>query len=176
MKNPHTSICQPLVPKPGATCLSSTPSRNTPDAQHRGHHDVEPIQEAQFRILEQILHPRQIRCEMLVRHEPAHVAPKEAVLHGRVHVVRLVRVDVVVAMMGRPPDRAALHRRGAQQAEDELTDARGLEGAVRKVAMIETGDGEHAHHVERHVTPSATQLKPTQITARQAACINKGRG
>src|ERR1700683_3550759 len=56
---------------------------------------------------------------------------------------------MVVAMMRRPPDRPALHGRGTQQAEDELTDARCLEAAVREIAMIEAGDGEHAHDVQR---------------------------
>jgi len=83
----------------------------------RGDDDVETIQEAQFRVLEQILHPGKIRGEMLVRHEPAHVAPKKAVLHRRVHIVGLVGVDVVVAVMRRPTrsDRAAPPRRPANR-------------------------------------------------------------
>ena len=117
------------------------------DPENCRYHDIETVQEAQLGVLEQILHPRKIRGEVLVRHEPAHVAPKKAVLHRRVHVIRLIRVDMVVAMMCRPPNRPALHRRGAQQSEYELPDARGLEAAVREIAVIETRDGEHAHHI-----------------------------
>src|ERR1700692_3332372 len=51
--------------------------------------------------------------------------------------------------MCRPPYRPALHCRGTQQSEDELTDARGLEATVRKIAVIETRDGEHAYHIQR---------------------------
>jgi hypothetical protein len=54
---------------------------------------------------------------------------------------------MVVTMVGGPPDGAALHGRGTQQAENELADAGGLEGAVGKVAVIEAGDREHAHGI-----------------------------
>jgi len=47
-------------------------------------------------------------------------------------VVRLVGVGVVVAVMGRPPDRAALHGRSAEHGKRELCDARGLERAGAK--------------------------------------------
>src|SRR6185312_15194136 len=49
-----------------------------------------------------------------------------------------------------PPNGSALHRRGAEQAEDELAGARGLEGAMGKIAVIEARDGEHAYQVEPH--------------------------
>src|SRR5258705_101599 len=51
----------------------------------------------------------------------------------------------MMAVMGGPPNRAALDGRRAQQPEHELTRARGLESAMRKVAMIKAGDSEHAH-------------------------------
>ena len=79
------------------------------DSEQRRHHDVESIQEAQLGIFEQILHAGQVRGEVLMRHEPAHVAPKEAVLHRGMHVIRLVRVHVVVAVMGGPPNGSALY-------------------------------------------------------------------
>src|ERR1700722_11180648 len=83
-------------------------------------------------------------------HEPTHMAPKETVLQRGVHILRLVRVHMMVSMMSRPPNGAALHGRSAQHAENELPDARGLEGTVRKIAMIEARDGEHAHQIQRN--------------------------
>jgi len=56
---------------------------------------------------------------------------------------------VMVPMVCGPPDRAALHGRCTQQGKQELGDARGLEGAMREVAVIEARNGEHAHEVER---------------------------
>jgi hypothetical protein len=88
--------------------------------------------------------------KMAARQEPAHVAPQEAALHRRVHVRTLVRMRMMMAMMRGPPDRSALHGGGAEHREDELTGARGLERAMREVAVIKTGDGEHAYRVERH--------------------------
>ena len=56
---------------------------------------------------------------------------------------------VVIAMMRGPPDGSALHGRGAEHAEHELADARGLERLVREVAVIEPGDREHADEIQR---------------------------
>src|SRR6202789_3462915 len=88
--------------------LEQNTEQEDADSENRRHYDVETIEEAKFRVLQQILHPRQVRGEMLMRHEPAHVAPKKAMLHGRMHILRLVGVDVVVAMVRSPPNRAAL--------------------------------------------------------------------
>ena len=60
-----------------------------------------------------------------------------------------VRVAVMVAMMGRPPQRPALHAGGAKRSEQELHRPRCGEGLVRKVAVIEAGDGEHAKRIHR---------------------------
>src|SRR6266404_5098149 len=113
MKNPHTNICQPLVPKPGATCFSNTPSKNTPT-------------------------PRIVGTAISKR------SRKRSSGYLRRSLTRERS-----AAKCRPPNRAALHRRGTQQSEDELPHPRGLEGTVREIAVIEARDGEHAHHVER---------------------------
>ncbi len=75
---------------------------------------------------------------------------QEPVLDGRVRVFGLVGVLVMVAVMRGPPDGPALHGRGAEHAEQELRNARSLERLVREIAVIETGDGEHAHEIQRH--------------------------
>src|ERR1700678_2102450 len=139
--------------------LEQNTEQEDADSENRRHYDVETIEEAKFRVLQQILDPRQIRGEMHMRHEPAHMAPKKPVLHGRMYILRLVGVDVVMAMVRSPPNRAALHRGGAQQAEYELTHARGLEGTVREIPMIEARDGEHAYQVEHQ---SDQQRRPAE--------------
>ena len=78
----------------------------------------------------------------------------------------------MVAVVGRPPQRPALHAGGADAGEHELHGARGAEGAMREVAVVEAGDGEHAQHVQRRRRPRApVRDTPTQNTARQARCI-----
>jgi len=89
------------------------------------------------------------RREVRLRHEPAHVAAPEAVLHRRVQIARLVRVAVVVAMVRRPPQRAALNAARTEQPEQELHRSRGSEGLVREIAVVEAGDREHPQRVQR---------------------------
>lgn len=91
-----------------------------------------------------------MRAEVGAGTDPAHMAPQEPVPPGRMHVHRFVAVAMVAAMMGGPPQRSALHRARSQQREAELRRARGLEGAVAEVAVVEAGDGEHPHDIERH--------------------------
>jgi len=114
------------------------------------HQDVEAIEPAQLRELQQITHATQIGLKTARRQEPAHVRANEAVLYGRVRILGFVGVGVVVTMMRRPPERPALHRRRADDAKDELPHPRGLEGTVREVAVIEPGDGKHAHDIGEH--------------------------
>src|SRR5450432_1748504 len=134
----------------GRRALEQHSQQKDADPENGRHGDIETVQEAQLGVLEQILHPGKVRGKVFMRHEPPHVAPKESVLHRRMHVIRLIRVDMVVAMVCRPPNGPALHGRGAQQSEDELPDARSLEGAVRKIAMLEARDGEHPKEIEHH--------------------------
>ena len=61
-----------------------------------------------------------------------------------------IRIAMMVAMVGSPPQRSALHTGGAYQGEQELHRTRGAERLVREIAVIETGQGEHAHGVEGH--------------------------
>ncbi len=111
------------------------------------HHRVEAVEEAQLRELREIGDVLDPRAVVAVGEEPEHVAPPEAVLHRRVRVLGLVRVLVVVPMVGRPPERPALHGARAHEREHELHAAPGAEGAVREVAVVADGDAEHADRV-----------------------------
>ena len=86
--------------------------------------------------------------------------------------LRCRRADVMVAVVGRPPQRAALHAGGADAGERELHGARGAEGAVRKVAVIEAGDREHAHArtVRRRRRAPAARRRPR---TRQAGHVQR---
>ena len=55
---------------------------------------------------------------------------------------------MVMPVMRRPPDRAALDGGGSKHRERELHAARGLERAVGEVAVVEARDREHAQHVQ----------------------------
>ena len=62
-------------------------------------------------------------------------------------------MDVMMAMVSGPPKRTALDGRRAQDGEGQLRATAGLEGLVREVTMIEAGDREHAHEVQRNGNP-----------------------
>ncbi|MNV58065.1 hypothetical protein D3C71_1504240 [compost metagenome] len=69
---------------------------------------------------------------------------------GRVRIGRGVGMAVVGAVVRGPPQWPALHAGRPDHREHELHRARGTEGAVREVTVVEGGDGEHAHGVQRH--------------------------
>ena len=117
--------------------------------EERGRHGhVVAVEPAELRIAREVADQARARGEVLARQEPAHVAPEEAVLPGRVDIFRPVGVRVVMAMVRGPPQRSALHGGGAEHGEHELPAARGAERAMREVAVVEGGDREHAHREE----------------------------
>ncbi|KAG1441034.1 hypothetical protein G6F57_018834 [Rhizopus arrhizus] len=114
-----------------------------------GNRGVEAIQPTQFREARQVGDARKVRGEGFAGQEPAHVAPPEAMAGGRMQILFIVGVAVMVAMVRGPPQRSALHAGGPDDSEYELHRSRRLEGAMRKIAVVERGDREHAHGIER---------------------------
>jgi hypothetical protein len=60
-----------------------------------------------------------------------------------------VRMLVVMAMMGGPPERTSLSRAGAQQSKQKLCDSASLERFVGKVTVIKAGNRKHSCDEER---------------------------
>ena len=58
-------------------------------------------------------------------------------------------MQVMMAMLGRPPEHALLGRALGQEGEHELERAAGRVGAMREIAMIAGADGEHPQPIER---------------------------
>ncbi len=160
MKNPHTSICQPVVPSCGFVCSSVTPRKKITTASTTGTRMSKRSSQPQLRELHEIAHAFEVGREAFLRQEPAHVRAHEAVLHGGVHVCGLVGMRVMMAMMSGPPHGPPLHGRGAEHAEDELADARSLERAMREVAVVERRDGEHAQQVEHDSSYDSHRAPP----------------
>src|SRR5229473_2973813 len=65
-------------------------------------------------------------------------------------VLRIVGMDVVVAMMRRPPERSALDRRATDDGENKLHDPPRFERAVRKIAVVTPGQRKDAQCVKKH--------------------------
>src|SRR5262249_60841699 len=85
---------------------------------------------------------------MTAREDPAHVAVEEALMARRVHVDLGVRVEVMVSVLGGPPQHALLRRALRQNREQELERAAGRIGAMREVTVIAGADREDAQPVE----------------------------
>jgi hypothetical protein len=59
------------------------------------------------------------------------------------YVLRTVRVAVVVAVVGGPPEDALLDGEGPEQRQDELEGPAGAKGPVGEVTVEPGGDSEH---------------------------------
>jgi hypothetical protein len=170
-KKPQTSNCGPLVPRPGCPAFQrhAEPGTGPPSAtgttvskrssqRSSGYFSRSPMREVS------------VRKPPRVRNQPAWLRQKP--LRGVMRVGRGIGVHMVVAMVRRPPQRAALHRRRAEQRERELHRARGAERAVREVAVVEAGDREHAQRVQAQRNPQGAEpTRPTHSTPRHARCM-----
>ena len=76
------------------------------------------------------------------------MGPKETLHAGGVNIVLVIRVPVVVAVHGGPPERPALHGSETEQGEEKLGDPRGVVGAVAEVAVVDGCDREHAGEIQ----------------------------
>src|SRR6266496_3473535 len=63
------------------------------------------------------------------------------------HILDGVGKAMVIAMMGRPPQRPSLQSGRAQPCQHELKGAAGAKRAVGKVAMEAAGDSKGAHEI-----------------------------
>src|SRR5512145_1649312 len=90
---------------------------------------------------------------MGARGEPTDVGPQKAAMTGRMHVILGIGGDMMMAVMARPPQRAALRAGGSEQGERELASPAGLKRTMRKIAVIPPGDGEHPDEIEDRCHP-----------------------
>ena len=81
----------------------------------------------------------------------------------------------MMAMGGGPPEGASLHGGISEEGENELRGARSFETAMGKVAMIESGDGEHADEVE-HDGGNHGERAPADHEDKEAGEVQKNVG
>tara|TARA_B100000749_G_scaffold216547_1_gene171434 strand:+ start:1555 stop:1854 length:300 start_codon:yes stop_codon:yes gene_type:complete len=83
----------------------------------------------------------------------------------------IIGVLVMVSVMRCPPQGATLGSAGAQNSEDELGRATGLERFVGKVPVIESCNREHPHQEKRKRKPDGECACPR--VKRQQTCQMK---
>ena len=84
----------------------------------------------------EISHSGEIRCRVSAGENPAEMTVEESRVARRMDVELGVGIEVVVAVVGRPPQNALLRGALRHHGENELKDAARLIGAMREVAVI----------------------------------------
>ncbi len=97
-------------------------------------------------------------AERISGEKPDNVTEPERVFLGRVRIQLRVGVNVMLAMMTRPPQRSALPGCAAQQRHDKSKHTTALERPMRKKTMVERSDQKHSGQVQ---TDSQYDGKPT---------------
>src|ERR1700737_2676595 len=71
----------------------------------------------------------------------------------------LIGVAMMMAMMRCPPQYALLSGAHGHERDYELEDAAGFKRAVRKIAMISSGNEKHTHAKERQASDQVIPMK-----------------
>jgi len=75
--------------------------------------------------------------------------PEKTKERGGMEIVFLIGEAMMMAMVSGPPENAFLRRGHSHESDDELKDAAGFIGAMRKIAVIAGGDEKHANDEKR---------------------------
>src|SRR5437867_3536989 len=107
--------------------------------------ELEFVQPPQFGKAREIGDLDEVGLGVPADEDPADVAVPEALVAWRMDVMLGVGMQVMMAVLGRPPQYALLGGALRQQGENELERAAGRVSAMREVAMITGANGKHAH-------------------------------
>ena len=133
-----------------------------------------PVQPHQLRIARKVADHHEIGRVLVSAEDPALVPVVEALVAGRVGVLRGVGVQwwrrCLADHQSRPFCVAAHPAEPRERRPNWKTRLNGFVALVREVAVVARGDAEHAQPVQRTM-PSATasQVTPVQMAAAQAA-------
>jgi hypothetical protein len=107
------------------------------------------MQPDQLGIARQIRNFRHVGRVVPTRENPTHMAIQKSMPPRRMDILLSVRMQVVVAVLGGPPENALLGAALSEESQTELKHPTGGVGAVREVAVISRADREDAQPVKR---------------------------
>lgn len=135
------------APNNAAPAIDPVAERCDRQARHPRENFVE---QPEFGILLEVFHGAVGTLPESTGDHPAHVSPPYRSDDGGMRIVLRVRMLVVVAVVSSPPERTFLQGRATDPGEDKLEPAAGLVRPVGEIAMVNTGDAEHSHHVKEN--------------------------
>ena len=147
MKKPTTRPIQPWTRK-----------QNT--AGRDGRDEDQFVEPDQFRELGEVLDDVRVVFLVFVGKHPADVRPVKALELGGMQVLVGVGMLVMMAVMGRPPERALLRRAAAEEGEEELERAAGLVAAMGKITVKRAGDAELADEEHERAEAGGLHVDP----------------
>ena len=106
---------------------AQTEKRHTEQCRNES---IKPVQENQLRELRQIFDTIVVGGKIPRARNPTNVRPPKTTMPRRVRIVVLVGMLMMVTVLIGPPERAALHRRSADQSEEKLHRSRSAESFV----------------------------------------------
>ena len=124
------------------------PTAKQASASAMGRRQFIAMQPHQLRIFGEIGHTGEICLILAAGEDPTKMTVDEAEMARRMNVELRIGMEVVVAMVRRPPQHTLLRRRLRHDRENELKDSAGLIGAMGKVAMVASPDGKNPEPVK----------------------------
>lgn len=146
-------------------------------AEHGQPHAGPPMvlfEPTQLGILGEIMHVPPVGLLPSFGEDPTNVGMPEAIDDGRMDVFFGVGMEMVMAVMARPPDRPFLQGGTAEQGQDELKRSARFVGAMGKVAMITSGQSPDADGVI-HDEQNAGRRRELHLGKKysQARCVDE---
>lgn len=111
---------------------------------------VQFIQKHQFGVTPKILHRVGFGFVVPARKNPADVRPPNALHDGGMGIIFRIRITVMVAVMGGPPQGPLLHGAATQPGQKQLKRPAGFIGFMGKIAVIPAGDPKHTNEIQSH--------------------------
>ncbi|MGY4327142.1 hypothetical protein ACVWWG_001559 [Bradyrhizobium sp. LB7.2] len=116
--------------------------------QRNGRQEFQPMQPHQLRIGGEIADLHEVGPVVLPVKNPAEMTVEKAPVTRRMHVVFGVGMEMMVSMLGRPPQNAFLRGALGEPGQDELKHPAGRKSPMGEIAVIACSDGKHAHDIQ----------------------------
>ena len=143
-----------LKPGKGTQCVAGKGKEEDRDP-------VEAIEKAKFRKFKQILNFFEEGGDRILCHKPKRVTPKQTSCLWGMNIIFSIGMTMMPAVMGSPPQWSTLTRTAGYERTDKLNGSGCLEGPVRKISVVESGDAKHSNGVGKQCKQSlGTQRNP----------------